>query len=82
MTTIHNSLPAGTTNESAIQEFEKLIGHRLPDDYREFLLEFNGGHPEPNTFMLDLDARQQEDTIMCFFPMRDLSLGSVATLIT
>jgi hypothetical protein len=32
-----------TLTETALEEFEREIGDRLPDDYREFLLECNGG---------------------------------------
>ena len=33
------------TNLEEIAEFEKLIGATLPDDYKQFLLKHNGGHP-------------------------------------
>tara|TARA_R110000868_G_scaffold42938_7_gene144876 strand:+ start:7271 stop:7717 length:447 start_codon:yes stop_codon:yes gene_type:complete len=29
-----------------LEKFEMAIGHRLPDDYRKFLIEHNGGTPE------------------------------------
>jgi len=32
-------------DESTVTAFEHSIGHRLPDDYRRFLLEVNGGDP-------------------------------------
>jgi hypothetical protein len=35
--------------DAQIAEFEKSYGHRLPDDYRQFLLDVNGGQPDnPN----------------------------------
>ena len=32
-------------DESQVAAFEESIGHHLPDDYRRFLLEVNGGRP-------------------------------------
>ncbi len=77
MAQIVNSLPVGPTCEDEIVKFEEHIGHRLPDDYREFLLQHNGGSPEPDAFTLVMDEREEEDIVMCFFPMRDLSLGTI-----
>lgn len=36
---------SGPLEESIVEEFERLIGSRLPEDYRRFLLETNGGPP-------------------------------------
>lgn len=33
-----------------IREYEEKIGVPLPDDYRQFLIENNGGYPEPDSF--------------------------------
>jgi cell wall assembly regulator SMI1 len=41
-------------NESEIIVFEREIGVSLPSDYREFLLQHNGGRPEPDTIDIDL----------------------------
>ena len=32
--------------EAQIEAFEKSFGHPLPDDYRQFLLDVNGGQPD------------------------------------
>ena len=32
-----------------LNEFEQVNGKKLPQDYRDFLLEFNGGMPNPNS---------------------------------
>jgi SMI1 / KNR4 family (SUKH-1) len=32
-------------DDTDVSRFEQEIGHRLPDDYRRFLLEVNGGRP-------------------------------------
>ncbi len=36
----------------AVEQFEAAVGEKLPDDYREFLLTFNGGKPEDNEFAI------------------------------
>ena len=77
MAQITNPLPAGPTSEGAIKEFESYIGHALPEDYRSFLLEHNGGSPVPDAFTLTLFGNQEEDVVLCFFPLRDLKLGTV-----
>lgn len=77
MTIIVSSRPAGSTSEAEIATFEATIGHSLPEDYRRFLLKHNGGSPRPDAFTFNLFGRDEEDIVMCFFPMRDMSLGEV-----
>ncbi|MEZ6138062.1 MAG: SMI1/KNR4 family protein [Pirellulaceae bacterium] len=77
MSHIVNSRPAGPASESEIAVFETMIGHSLPEDYRRFLLEHNGGSPRPDAFTFNLFGRDEENIVMCFFPLRDLSLGEV-----
>jgi cell wall assembly regulator SMI1 len=40
----------GQADEEQIQSFERLVGHRLPDGYRRFLLQHNGGQPLNDEF--------------------------------
>lgn len=77
MTRIADPQPAGTTNGEQIAAFEKHIGYSLPPAYREFLLHYNGGHPVPDAFVLQSDHGDEEDIVLCFFPLRELALGSV-----
>ncbi len=42
-------------SEEDIQKFELVIGQQLPDEYRRFLLQHNGGHPEPSVFNIQGD---------------------------
>ena len=77
MARIVGSLPAGPTNEAQIAAFESDIGHPLPTAYRDFLLLHNGGRPEPDAFLLNTDCGEQENILMCFFPMRELAIGDV-----
>ncbi|HWG43465.1 MAG TPA: SMI1/KNR4 family protein, partial [Gemmataceae bacterium] len=60
-----------------VAAFEKYIGHPLPTEYREFLFQYNGGHPDPDAFLLDNGSAAQEDIVLCFFPMLDLGLGPI-----
>lgn len=45
---ITNPFPPVTSEE--LVRVERQLGIDLPDDYRSFLLEHNGGRPKPNTF--------------------------------
>jgi len=45
---IENKNQFGRLSEIELGDFEKVNGIRLPDDYRDFLLETNGGRPNPN----------------------------------
>ena len=38
-----------SVNDGAIVAFETALGHALPDDYRRFILEVNGGRPSDAT---------------------------------
>lgn len=42
----------GPVSEDELKEFELRIGAMLPDQYRRFLLEHNGGKPVPSDFHL------------------------------
>lgn len=39
-----------STNQHAIDLFQRFIGKRLPKDYVKFLLDYNGGSPVPDAF--------------------------------
>ncbi|WP_367185494.1 SMI1/KNR4 family protein [Mesorhizobium ventifaucium] len=41
---------AGGHAASAISSWEHETGLRLPDDYRGFMIRYNGGRPYPNMF--------------------------------
>ncbi|QOS80377.1 SMI1/KNR4 family protein [Paenibacillus sp. JNUCC31] len=38
--------------ESRLQDFERINGVQLPQQYREFLLKYNGGYPKPYYFTI------------------------------
>jgi hypothetical protein len=41
----------GTTAENDIPRLESILNLRLPQDYRQFLLKYNGGIPAQDTFV-------------------------------
>ncbi|MCA0313976.1 MAG: ankyrin repeat domain-containing protein [Candidatus Melainabacteria bacterium] len=52
-----------------LESFESTIGKRLPDDFREFLLAFNGAAPAPNLFQLD--EYEEDLDCLCIFGLND-----------
>lgn len=50
-------------SEASLREFEHRLGKTLPDDYRRFLAEFNGGRPIPRNF----DAIDGDDGSLVHF---------------
>jgi hypothetical protein len=48
-------------SEEKITAFEKEIDHKLPDDYREFLLKHNGGYPKPRAFDICWSTEEQKE---------------------
>jgi cell wall assembly regulator SMI1 len=69
--------PVGGASPDQVLAFERHIGHSLPPDYRGFVLTHNGGRPVPDAFTLRTDRGEDESIVMCFFPLRDLSLGQI-----
>jgi hypothetical protein len=44
--------PYGPLSLERLESFEKFIQIKLPVDYREFLLQYNGGKPQPSGFWI------------------------------
>jgi cell wall assembly regulator SMI1 len=51
--------------EEDILSLEKQLKSRLPQDYRDFLLAYNGGSPNPNVFFISQE--QQESNLSILF---------------
>jgi hypothetical protein len=66
------------TDEAQIGSFEAAIGYRLPNDYRDFLLEFNGGEPFAPVIRWGRDEPYSDSTIRYFFSITDNSTFSLA----
>jgi cell wall assembly regulator SMI1 len=54
-------------DEARVGAFEAKLGRRLPDDYREFLLHYNGGKPKPSSFQLALRTEPNTDSLVHWF---------------
>jgi SMI1/KNR4 family protein SUKH-1 len=57
--------------EAALQALEKKHACRLPDDYRTFLLENNGGFPSPNCVTFTEVGHTTASDVFCFFAIGD-----------
>jgi hypothetical protein len=64
--------------ESDIQAFETHLNARLPEEYRQFLMQHNGGKPEPSVFRVDIDGFPNEDRITCFLCLSDTEHDSLS----
>lgn len=58
----------GATDES-IRQLEAEVGFRLPDDYRRFLTDFNGGEPEPSGFTFETTEGPSEAAVRYFLTL-------------
>jgi len=52
---VQNANRFGALPLQRLEQFEALLGTRLPDEYRQFLLQHNGGKPTPSVFMISAD---------------------------
>lgn len=59
---------AGATEE-AIQTLERLVGARLPEDYRRFLGTVNGGRPDPSGFVFQTNQGTSDCSIRYFLTL-------------
>ncbi len=65
MAKITDSQRFGPTTDADVRDFEAQVG-RLPADYRAFLLEHNGGRPEPEVFTIsDVEGCSSVDWLLC-----------------
>jgi hypothetical protein len=61
-----------------IARVERELAVRLPDRYRAFLLETNGGRPSPNVFVFQGPTGPQEDLVHWLF---GIHFGELASLV-
>jgi hypothetical protein len=61
------------TNFSEIEKFEELVEAKLPEDYKQFLLKHNGGHPITDGFKLiqPINEKNKEAGIAWFYALYD-----------
>lgn len=60
-----------TLTEDSIRSIERKLSCELPDDYRRFLLEHNGGFPVPDCVRFTEAGRQTASDVFCFFAISD-----------
>jgi SMI1 / KNR4 family (SUKH-1) len=65
--TMHGETSPTTTTDSIIDEFEKSRGIRLPNLYRTFLKETNGGIPDRRIYPITGMIDNPHGGIQCFF---------------
>lgn len=53
--------------EEELQAAENIVGKEFPDQYREFLLKYNGGHPAPDIFRYKNEDGDQELAAIAYF---------------
>ena len=68
-----DDVPALT--EDSLHALEQKYACRLPDDYRTFMLENNGGFPEPDCVTLKEDSRETASDVFCFFAIGEERAG-------
>lgn len=68
--TIFNQAP---TDESRVIALETRLGTRLPEEYRQFILDFNGGRPSPDCFELALRAGPYTGSVVDYFLSVDVA---------
>lgn len=81
MVKVTESLKYGPASDEQIAALESHIGFSLPEDYKTFLREHNGGRPEPNAFYFinEFDDRE-EDIVECFFPLREIDCDEMTDM--
>lgn len=53
-----------------ITSFEKVLGFKLPPDYREFLLHTNGGDAKSNSVPFGVGVMREETSIRAFYGLK------------
>lgn len=65
-------------NEIDICDFERDLSIKLPEDYKSFLLKYNGGKPTPRKF--ETVDKRFVSRIMFFFPITDAVTNNLTNI--
>jgi hypothetical protein len=57
--------------EEVFNQLEARVGSVLPDDYRRFMSEFNGGRPEPSGFVFPTEDGKSDSAVRYFLTLDD-----------
>lgn len=68
---IEQSNRFGGLSPSRLREFERKHALCLPEDYRRFLLEHNGGAPSPNTIDFEEDGKPTSSDVQFIYGLHD-----------
>jgi len=60
-----------TLTDDTLKAVEKKCAFQLPDDYRKFLLENNGGFPSPDCVTFTEASRKTASDVFCYFAISD-----------
>jgi hypothetical protein len=60
---------ARNANEDDIRSLEQKVGYSLPDDYRQFLLQYNGGVPKPECFEFITSSGEEDSLVRVFYSL-------------
>lgn len=55
---------------SEVKQLEELFGYELPNDYKDFMIEYNGGEPNSNVF--SIPEEQNESGVNKFFSQKEI----------
>jgi len=68
---IKNANQFGELMPERLAAFEQAYGVRLPDDYRSFLLNYNGGYPSPSVIDFIQYGSEQSDIVNNLFGIHE-----------
>lgn len=68
---IRNSNEFGPLNQEALTAFEEKHSFRSPEDYRRFLLDHNGGKPDPKTVDFVQDGAANSSDVQYIYGIHD-----------
>lgn len=66
---ITKRLSEAGASQDALSRLERQLGATLPDDYRRFMLEFNGGRPEPSGFVFATGGGKSDSAVRYFLTL-------------
>ncbi|MBN2256593.1 MAG: SMI1/KNR4 family protein [Anaerolineaceae bacterium] len=66
---ILNPRPYGPLSRNRLNNFERSLNITLPNDYKDFLLKYNGGQPKPSCFWIK--QNQDGSGILNFYGLHD-----------
>lgn len=76
--TIVNGFTEYRPTDERIAAFEKAVEGVLPEDYKSFLKQKNGGRPKPNYLLFKKRNGREEDTaLQYFYALCDERVGSI-----